>query len=82
LCRALDVRVRVAGYASVIDMVAAGVGLGVVPRTMLRDAPVQVLALAESWALRRLYLCRHPERPLSAAAQVLHDHLMRCAVVW
>jgi DNA-binding transcriptional LysR family regulator len=77
LGRQLDVRVRVAGYPAVIDMVASGVGLGVVPRTMVRDAPVQILRLNEPWALRSLYLCRHPVRPLSPYGHLLFDHLSR-----
>jgi DNA-binding transcriptional LysR family regulator len=75
LGRQLDVRVRVAGYPAVIDMVASGVGLGVVPKTMVRDAPVQVLQLNEPWAVRSLYLCRHPDRPLSPYGRLLYDHL-------
>jgi DNA-binding transcriptional LysR family regulator len=77
LGRQLDIRVRVAGYPAVIDMVASGVGLGVVPRTMVRDAPVQILQLNELWAERSLYLCRHPERPLSPYGHLLFDHLSR-----
>lgn len=75
LGRQLDVRVRVAGYPAVIDMVAAGVGLGVVPRTMVRDAAVQILQLDEAWAVRSLHLCRHPERPLSPYGKILFSHL-------
>ncbi len=75
LGRQLDVRVRVAGYPAVIDMVAAGVGLGVVPRTMVREASVQILTLDEPWAVRSLYLCRHPERPLSPYGDLLFNHL-------
>ena len=38
-------------------------------------ASVQILTLDEPWAVRSLYLCRHPERPLSPYGDLLFNHL-------
>ncbi|MFO1268356.1 MAG: LysR family transcriptional regulator [Rubrivivax sp.] len=75
----LDVRVQVAGFSAVIDLVRSGAGLAIVPRSVLREPQregVAVLRLAEPWAERRLSVCaRRDASLLSAHARALLELL-------
>lgn len=56
----LDVRVQVSNYRAIIRLVASGAGIGIVPRSALEPGDgdsLSVLALAETWALRRHRIC-------------------------
>lgn len=56
----LDVRVQVSGYRAIARLVAAGVGIGVVPRTALEPSDrdkVSVIELTDEWARRDLCVC-------------------------
>ena len=75
----LDVRVQVAGFRAVVDLVRSGAGLAIVPRSVLR-APqhpdLGVLRLDEPWAQRPLSVCaRRAPAKLSAHAQALLESL-------
>lgn len=56
----LDVRVQVSGYRAVARMVAAGAGIGIVPKSAIEPTDHEKLAiieLAEPWTIRKLRLC-------------------------
>lgn len=61
LGRALRFRVEVSNFEAACRMIAAGVGLGVIPRTAavryVQDLPIHIIDLKNSWALRRLHIC-------------------------
>lgn len=80
LGHSLDVRIQVRSFEAVIRMVAAGVGVGLVPRSALRAierTEVAVLDLAEPWAERNLQVCLSNSRPVGTYAQLLIAHLLR-----
>jgi len=83
LGRSLDVRIQVRSFNAVCRMVAAGVGIGMVPRSA---APLETTAspavdglktvkINDSWAPRDLQLCVRSRAALSPAAAALFDHL-------
>lgn len=55
----LDVRVQVSRFGTVAGLVAAGVGIGIIPRSIFLDAGkgFQAVKLDEPWAARRLSVC-------------------------
>lgn len=78
--RPLNVRIRVTSFDAVCAMVAAGLGISVIPRaaavpytTQLR---LQAIPLTDSWAKRQLLLCTRSNEALPGAAQRLLDHLL------
>ncbi|MBO9646470.1 MAG: LysR family transcriptional regulator [Pseudacidovorax sp.] len=77
--RALRLRMQVSSYDALCQMVAAGLGVGVLPRgsaALFRGAlPLRIVGLTEPWARRRLALCVRADEGLSSVAQLLVDHL-------
>ncbi|MFI6932909.1 LysR family transcriptional regulator [Streptomyces sp. NPDC050287] len=73
-------RTTVADLGVLVALAAAGVGLAVVPRRAVDpDRPLDVCALRDPWARRRLLLAWGvKERPASAVA--LAEHLRRAAL--
>lgn len=79
----LDVRIQVRSFNAVCRMVAAGVGIGMVPRSaapqgdFLQGAVdgVNTVEIADDWAPRDLQLCVRSRAGLSPAAAALFDHL-------
>ena len=74
--RALHHRVCVRSFEAVVDLVAAGVGVAIVPeaaaqRLALAEGRVQVKPLADAWAARRLMLCTAGDETLGAGAALL-----------
>lgn len=62
----LKFRVEVGGFEAACRMVAAQVGIGVIPETVamrqLNQVPIKVIRLKDDWAIRQLYVCvRHYE---------------------
>lgn len=79
LGRHLDVRIQVAGFQAVVALVRSGVGLGIVPRSIVQNAPlkgIRILSLPEEWAIRHLRICVpvDPSR-ISRHAMALLTHL-------
>lgn len=81
--RELVHRMQVSSLDACIRIVAAGLGLAVLPA---QAAAVQVAAsrlimrpLAEDWALRRFVVLARDATALSAAARTLAEHLAGCA---
>ncbi|NYT23530.1 LysR family transcriptional regulator [Alcaligenaceae bacterium] len=76
LGRALRFRVEVSNFEAVCRMIAAGVGLGVIPRTAalryVQDLPICMIDLKNAWAMRRLHICvRHLDRLPGFAQQLV-----------
>jgi DNA-binding transcriptional LysR family regulator len=72
--RRIHARVRVRAFETIIRMVAAGAGLGVVPATALGRpgrARVARIELEDEWARRQLRLCMRTLDGLPAYAQAL-----------
>ena len=72
-------RAQLRGFDAVCRMVAAGVGVAVVPHSALQSGAVgkglAVIPLAENWASRELKLCFRRERNLSPYQRELLTHL-------
>ncbi len=81
LGRALRLRVRVNSLDAVCAMVAAGVGVGIVPETTMlrhrRVQPIAALRLAEAWSLRELTLIVRDSRRLTRPARLLYEALRK-----
>ena len=70
----LDVRIQVRGFNAVCRMVAAGVGIGMVPRSAV-TAEVRTVEISDDWAPRDLQLCVRSSAALHPAAAALFAHL-------
>jgi DNA-binding transcriptional LysR family regulator len=74
----LKPRIQVTSFEAIRNMVAAGVGIGILPEialeSTLESAYVQV-RLAEPWSDRPLKILRSAARPLSPAAKLLEAAL-------
>ncbi|KAA1171167.1 LysR family transcriptional regulator [Marinobacter salinexigens] len=74
----LHVRVQVKSFEAVCRMVAAGVGIGMVPREAVKQSrhqPLHVIEVEDAWAQRDLKICTNPRTPLSPFAEKLIAHL-------
>ncbi len=76
---ALALRIRMKTFEGLCEMVAQGIGLGIVPRGIAnrhrRRYGFQTLSLADDWARRRLCLCFRDWATLSLPMQSLMAHL-------
>lgn len=83
LGRPMRLRVRANSLDAVCAMVAAGVGVGIVPeataRRQRRALPLAMVRIAEPWAARRLTLCVRESRRLSRPARQLFESLRKSA---
>lgn len=79
LGRALRLRIQVSSYDAMCLMVAADLGLGVMPRRsaelFLASLKIRCVKLDETWARRQLVLCVRDLAALSPAARLLVEHL-------
>ncbi|RTZ48199.1 LysR family transcriptional regulator [Candidimonas sp. SYP-B2681] len=61
LGRVLRFRVEVSNFEAACRMIAAHVGIGVIPesaaRRYVKDMPLKIISLNDAWALRRLHIC-------------------------
>jgi DNA-binding transcriptional LysR family regulator len=78
--RPLNVRIRVTSFDAVCAMVAAGLGIGIIPKAAAAAYAAQLrlnaIALTDAWAKRQLFICTRVNEPLPGAAQRLLDHLL------
>ncbi len=85
LGRSMNSRIQVSGLDAASRIVAAGLGLAVLPREAAEPAAkaagLAMVPLTEPWAVRRFAICTRPERLLSAATRLLVEHLCQQAGV-
>lgn len=80
----LDVRIQVRSFNAIVRMVAAGVGIGMVPAAAAEaerrtGSAFAVVELVDAWAQRDLQLCVRSRAALTPAAFALFDHLAQSA---
>ncbi len=79
----LRVRARLRDFDAICQMVAAGVGIAVVPeaaaRRCARSMPIAHLAIRDAWANRKLVICARSFKSLARPAKQLVEHLRRAA---
>ncbi|NPU11075.1 LysR family transcriptional regulator [Bradyrhizobium sp. 83012] len=77
------VRARLRDFDAICQMVAAGIGIAVVPeaaaRRCARALPISLIALRDAWADRRLVICARSFKALPRPAKLLVEHLRRAA---
>ncbi|MCD2181177.1 LysR family transcriptional regulator [Rhizobium sp. GN54] len=82
LGKRLNVRIRVRTFEGIGQLVANGVGIGIVPQTaarrLRRSLHLSVAVLGEPWAIRRLVIC-HRADGLTNPARRLLEHLAATA---
>lgn len=73
--RTLQVRVEVSNFETSCRLVAARVGISIVPESAARryaeSLPLRVMRLTDAWALRKLHICVQAGAKLPAFAQEL-----------
>ena len=78
--RTLNLRVHVTSFDAACAMVAAGLGVSIVPRAAttayIRSLSLASVPLSDPWAQRQLFLCVRTNAPLHSAAKLLYDHLL------
>ncbi|ABD86349.1 LysR substrate-binding domain-containing protein [Rhodopseudomonas palustris] len=79
----LRFRARLKDFDAICQMVAAGVGVAVVPEAAAarcaRSMPLAVLRIRDPWASRKLVICVRSLKALPKPAQQLAEHLRRAA---
>lgn len=79
LGRPLRLRIQVSSYDALCLMVAAGMGIGVIPRQSaqlyLRSLKIRCVTLNETWAARKLVVCLRDYDALSPVARLLVTHM-------
>jgi len=79
LGRSLKLRIQVRSFDAMCQMVAAGLGVGVLPRDAIqshvRGMPLRQIELQDDWARRRLLLGLRDPDALPRHVRVLIDHL-------
>lgn len=79
----LRFRARLNSFDAIGQMVAAGIGVAVMPevaaRRCARSMKINVVRIRDSWADRRLVICARSFRALPKPAQQLGEHLRRMA---
>jgi len=76
----LNFRIRVTSFDAVCAMVAAGLGISIIPKAAVAAYTAQLrlraIALTDGWAKRQLFICTRTNIALPSAAQRLLDHLL------
>jgi DNA-binding transcriptional LysR family regulator len=79
----LHFRARLRDFDAICQMVAAGVGIAMVPEAAARryahTMPISVITLRDAWANRRLVICARSFKALPRPAKLLVDHLKAAA---
>jgi DNA-binding transcriptional LysR family regulator len=78
--RTFEPRIQVTSFDAVCSMVAAGLGIGIVPRSSTSAYTISLdltaVPLADPWAQRELFLIARSLDSLTPAARLLRDHLL------
>jgi DNA-binding transcriptional LysR family regulator len=81
LGRTPNFKIHVRGVETMCRMIAAGLGIGILPeaaaRRYLDQMALRSVAIEESWAMRRLFIGYRDEATLRHAARLLVRHLCR-----
>jgi DNA-binding transcriptional LysR family regulator len=79
----LRVRARLRDFDAICQMVAAGVGVAVVPeaaaKRCARSMPISIVRIRDAWANRKLVICARSFKTLPRPAKQLVEHLRRVA---
>lgn len=79
----LRFRARLNSFDAIGQMVAAGIGIGVMPevaaKRCARSMKINVIRIRDSWANRKLVICARSFRALPRPAQQLAEHLRKFA---
>jgi len=79
----LRVWARLRDFDAICRMVAAGVGVAVVPeaaaRRCARSMPIALIAIRDAWANRQLAICARSFKTLPRPAKLLVEHLRKAA---
>lgn len=79
----LKFRARLRDFDAVCQMVAADVGIAIVPegaaRRCAKSAPISILRIRDAWANRKLVICARDFRTLPRPAKQFVEHLKRHA---
>jgi DNA-binding transcriptional LysR family regulator len=77
--RRLKLRVRLAGFDAICQVVGRGIGVAVLPATAARrhqrSTAIRIIPLTDTWAPRRLTICVRSLATLPPQGQRLVDHL-------
>lgn len=78
--RSFEPRIQVTSFDAVCSMVAAGLGIGIVPRSSTSAYTISLdltaVPLTDAWAQRELFLVARSLDSLTPAARLLRDHLL------
>jgi len=81
LGRERTIRVQVSGLDASCRIVAAGLGLAILPREssapLAAAAGLSMIPLTDPWARRRFVVCARPDALLTASARLLGEHLQQ-----
>jgi len=79
----LRFRARLRDFDAICQMVAADVGIAVVPeaagRRCARSMPIAIIRIRDPWANRRLAICARSFKALPRPAKQLVEHLRKAA---
>jgi len=79
----LRFRARLRDFDAICQLVAAGVGVAVVPeaaaRRCARSMPITMIRIRDPWANRRLAICARSFKALPRPAKLLVEHLRKAA---
>jgi DNA-binding transcriptional LysR family regulator len=79
----LKVRIRVTSFDAACAMVAAGLGISIIPKgattPYVESLKLASLSLSDAWAQRQLFICTRANESLPAAARLFHEHLRKPA---
>jgi DNA-binding transcriptional LysR family regulator len=77
----LQFRARLRDFDAICQMVAAGVGIAVVPEAAARrcaqSMPIAMIRIRDSWANRKLVICARSFKVLPRPAKLLVEHLRK-----
>jgi len=75
----LNWRIQVTSFDAACAMVAAGLGVSIMPRAAttayIRSLALSVVRLTDAWAQRQLFLCSRTNGALPSSARLLFEHL-------
>jgi DNA-binding transcriptional LysR family regulator len=82
----MRLRVQVRSFDAMCHMIAAGLGIGVVPlgacRAQVGELRLRVIQLKDAWAARQLLMAPRSNGALSPAATLLIRHLIASGASW